>query len=227
MLRLRGENPRGGLQDLVVSLDRRSSHADDCLRQLEQQTRDDIRIRPRALMTTMFARLFLCDLFVHGVGGGKYDRLTDRLVEQFFGVRPPEFAWATATFRIPTADVARESTPASPPWRERWYHPERHLAVPPGTAETGLATLITQKRSLIANPPAGGPTKEWHDRLACVNQQLRRFVPGLRDGESFPADDRQGTDRRDAILRSREHPYCLFSEGILRQQLLDLAAHSA
>ncbi len=226
-LRLRGENPRGGLQDLTLSLDNGSGQVADCLRQLEQQTQDDIQIRPRALMTTMFARLFLCDLFIHGVGGGKYDRLTDRLIEQFFGVRPPEFAWATATFRLPTAEVAGARLPARLPWRERWYHPERHLASPPGAVETEPAILISLKRSLIASRPTEGPKKDWHDRLERVNLQLRQFVPGLRDGVHCEADDLPGTDRHETFLRSREHPYCLFSEDILRPKLLDLAANSA
>jgi hypothetical protein len=36
-----------------------------------------IRLRTRALTTTLFARLFLADLFVHGIGGSKYDEMTD------------------------------------------------------------------------------------------------------------------------------------------------------
>src|SRR5262249_54518695 len=38
-----------------------------------------MKIRPRALTNTLFARLFVGDLFVHGIGGGKYDELTDEI----------------------------------------------------------------------------------------------------------------------------------------------------
>ena len=38
-----------------------------------------IRIRTRALTTTLFTRLYLADLFMHGLGGGKYDEVTDEL----------------------------------------------------------------------------------------------------------------------------------------------------
>ena len=34
-------------------------------------------IAPKALALTLFARMFVCDLFIHGVGGGRYDRVTD------------------------------------------------------------------------------------------------------------------------------------------------------
>ena len=40
----------------------------------------------RALMTTLWARLALGDLFIHGIGGAKYDRVTDLLMERFFGL---------------------------------------------------------------------------------------------------------------------------------------------
>ncbi len=38
-------------------------------------------VLPRALTTTLFLRTFIADLFIHGIGGGQYDRLTDRIVE--------------------------------------------------------------------------------------------------------------------------------------------------
>ena len=39
------------------------------------QTRG-IKLRSRALTTTMFVRLFLADAFLHGIGGAKYDEVT-------------------------------------------------------------------------------------------------------------------------------------------------------
>ena len=45
---------------------------------------EGIRLRPRALTTTMYLRLAMGDLFLHGIGGAKYDQLTDRIIEHFF-----------------------------------------------------------------------------------------------------------------------------------------------
>src|SRR5438270_9519718 len=58
-------------------------------------------LRPRALITTMYARLVLSDLFIHGIGGAKYDELTDLIIRRFFGIEPPAYVTATATFRLP------------------------------------------------------------------------------------------------------------------------------
>jgi hypothetical protein len=51
----------------------------------------------------MFLRLFVADLFVHGIGGGRYDQITDRLIRSHFGVVPPVFAVTTATLYLPQA----------------------------------------------------------------------------------------------------------------------------
>ena len=60
-----------------------------------------LRLAPRALSLTMFLRLCVCDLFVHGIGGGHYDQVTDRLVRDYFRLEPPTFAVATATLFHP------------------------------------------------------------------------------------------------------------------------------
>lgn len=61
------------------------------------------RFAPRALTLTTFCRLFLADLFLHGIGGGRYDQVTDRTIQTFFHTPPPAFAVATATLYHPWA----------------------------------------------------------------------------------------------------------------------------
>jgi hypothetical protein len=60
-----------------------------------------IKVRPRAITTTMFMRLFVADLFVHGVGGAEYDEVADDVVRAFYGVEPPPYAVITATLTLP------------------------------------------------------------------------------------------------------------------------------
>jgi len=64
-------------------------------------------IRPRALTLTAFARLALADLFIHGIGGGRYDRATDAIVRAFFGLTPPVYATVTATLFLPFSGGGR------------------------------------------------------------------------------------------------------------------------
>jgi hypothetical protein len=61
------------------------------------------RLAPRALTLTLFLRLCLVDNFVHGIGGGRYDQVTDRLIETYYHLDPPHFAVSTATMYLPQA----------------------------------------------------------------------------------------------------------------------------
>lgn len=82
----------------------------EAARRLKEYLRQSrLRLAPRALTLTMFVRLCLVDLFVHGIGGGRYDQVTDRIIERHFGIEPPAFAVTTATLLFPTA-VGRKRT---------------------------------------------------------------------------------------------------------------------
>jgi hypothetical protein len=73
----------------------------EVLRKLPEQ---GIRFRARALTTTLFSRLCLADLFVHGIGGAKYDEMTDRIMCRFMGVTPPGFLTLTASLYPPLSE---------------------------------------------------------------------------------------------------------------------------
>ncbi len=67
---------------------------------LKSQT---LRLSPRAIVLTMYVRLFLADQFVHGIGGGRYDQVTDRVIARHFKLEPPKFSVTTATLYFPEA----------------------------------------------------------------------------------------------------------------------------
>jgi hypothetical protein len=105
-------------------------------------------IRPRALALTAFARLVLTDLFIHGVGGGRYDRATDAVVRSFFGVKPPAYAAATATLFLPFAadgSVAEERQRLQRLLLDLQHNPDRFLAADGGAHQA----LIEEKWALI------------------------------------------------------------------------------
>ncbi len=58
-------------------------------------------LAPKALTLTLFARLFASDLFIHGTGGGRYDRVTDAVITAYFGVEPPRYVVASMTLLLP------------------------------------------------------------------------------------------------------------------------------
>lgn len=87
-------------------------------------------IRPRALTLTMWARVFLADVFIHGIGGAKYDRITDQIIQRFFGVAPPAYFCVSATLRLPIPDppgAPPDPNPQVPTLRELRFNPQRHF----------------------------------------------------------------------------------------------------
>jgi hypothetical protein len=110
------------------------------------------RIRPRALALTMFARLFACDLFIHGIGGAKYDQTTDDIIRRFFGVEPPAYACVSATccLPLPTFDVtAADLASCARRLRDLSYNPQRYLESD-ADPTSALARLLAARTSAIA-----------------------------------------------------------------------------
>jgi hypothetical protein len=56
---------------------------------------------PRALFMTSLVRLCMCDLFVHGKGGARYDRAMEIWIEDWLGIVVGSIAIASADVRLP------------------------------------------------------------------------------------------------------------------------------
>lgn len=179
-------------------------------------------IRPRALTTTLTLRLLFGDVFVHGVGGAKYDRLTDDIVRRFFGCEPPLYAAASGTLRldgprpgVTDADVTRidEQT------RELTFHPEAHLdpTVLCDEQRREAECWIAQKRAAISQDPPRRRRKRRHEQIVKANRALQRLVDAGR--RSLVAERERLTSLAAAqrILASREYSYILFREERLRE----------
>lgn len=171
------------------------------------------KLRPRALMTTMYARIILSDLFLHGIGGAKYDQLGNRIMYRFFGLLPPEMMVVSATILLPVEIPWPDCPSVTEIKRKRRdlrFAPERlasEISLPP--------ELLDQKRRLLSEIPTGGNKKAWHDELVRVNQSLESRLTDVRvDLESQWAIAKQATAST-AILRSRENSFCLFEESDL------------
>lgn len=195
---------------------------------LEQLPARGIRFRTRALTTTLFARVILGDLFVHGIGGAKYDEMTDRIIARFYGLTPPPFLMATATLRLPlpmpSASVAtdvgrlrhalrdaqfnpeRRGAPASPQWtdRKRTLIDAQHAAV-----TTGL-TRAERRGHRTGNRERSLAFRDLRHELAATTQSLRESL----DAQLQSAE--QQTAAR-AVLASREYSACLFPEVMLTE----------
>ena len=179
-------------------------------------------LRPRALLTTMYLRLIVGDAFIHGIGGGKYDQLTDAIIQEFFGVTPPEVIVASATLRLPT--VATETIATSQQQRERlWqlkYHAESAVGTKSNKAEAREAeTLATRKGELLANIPQRGEKWEWHHQITIVNRRLAELAAAQTTATQQQLDVATQAERQHRILSSREYSFGLFNRDFISIEL--------
>lgn len=199
----------------------------DALRDLEAR---GIRIRPRALVTTLFARLLLGDLFLHGIGGAKYDEVTDDLLREFFHIEPPRYMVVSATCRLPILNSPSPVEPTEPSrmarlLRELTYQPERHVAVDqlPAADQPAVQRWLDQKRyALTHEPTTRAARRAWHEHIAAANAALQPWLAARRvellAEQSASAEQRRAA----ALLASREFSAALFPEKSLRDLLLGM-----
>jgi hypothetical protein len=185
-----------------------------------------IKLRSRALITTLFTRLVIADLFIHGIGGAKYDEATDAISQRFFGATPPAFAVMSGTLRLPIPH--RTGRPDDAPQlrsalRELTFHPERQLAAsPPANGQReAVAALVAEKSRWIRTPKAPENAAERHRGIVAANAALQPFVAA--DRRTLEANLAAALDgeRAGRVLESREYAFCLFPREELRKFLLD------
>ena len=173
---------------------------------------------PKALTLTMFTRLLVADFFIHGVGGGKYDQVTDDVFRRFFGIEPPAYAVASMTVYLPLgAHVVRdeEIEQAAMTLNRIKHNPDQMLdEVEFETAEehSRAAALAQEKSDLVEEIRAtdadrktiGRKIREVNDELAAMLAPIERQ---LQDELAQLRQLREASE----ILTDRTYPYCFWS----------------
>ncbi len=203
------------------------------------------KVRTRALTTTLFARLCLADLFIHGIGGAKYDEITNRILERFCGLTPPAFLTLTATLHLPlepfpvTEDNLRMFQLRR---RELDFNADRVLEGPDAGAlhqarQEWIQAWQAQRRVMREANGANGDghaidRREQRAAQRRLHLELQQFQSRLRPlvaeehaqvSRQIEMVERQLAANR--VLQSREYAWCLFPEAPL-QSLADRIRHN-
>jgi len=189
---------------------------------------DGVKIRPRALTTTMYLRVFLGDYFLHGIGGAKYDQITDCLIEDLFGSAAPHYMTVSGTKRLPI-DVPE---PAAPSLREierrlrdAEFNPDKLLpAGLSGDRAARAVALAEEKRALLRLADGQINDRRRHESLQRLNVALRDYVSDEKERLLQRRRELERQQRAREILTSREFSLCLFPEAGLRAWLLGAVA---
>jgi hypothetical protein len=150
----------------------------------------NLRLAPRALTLTTVLRLLLADQFVHGIGGARYDQVTDQLIARHFGLEPPRFAVTTATLYFPQA-VGRSRVCMSCDVQDG--HRLRHRVLGEEKDRLVAAIEAAPRRSLERS----ALFHDMHHRLAAAtgHPAIRRWEQQLLEAEQREQEEKELFDR--------------------------------
>jgi len=196
------------------------------IEQLADWETQGIKIRTRALLTTMYARLVLADLFIHGIGGAKYDQVTDLICEKFFGFSPASYLTLSGTLRLPIEHQSvspAEERQLRQELRDLVYHPEIAAAkLTLGTEEQAkVEAALAQKSAWAQTPKTPENAAQRHQQIVAANKSLQKWLTSRRLELNRRLAKTTQCLRGNQVLESREYPFCLFPQESIRSFLLD------
>jgi len=186
-------------------------------------------IRPRALTLTMYLRLFIGDLFIHGIGGALYDQITDGLLAELFHAAPP-YACVSAAWLLPLGQPLEDSGDISflKTQRHHLLHNPQQAIDPFTAAKTDVAELILERKTLLQqirdslrqsrrDKQAIGRRREWFRGVHAVNAALHLKAPHLLARMDRQLEELERAQEQNKVLLWREYFFGLHSMASLGQ----------
>ena len=165
---------------------------------------NSLQLRPKAAILTMFLRMFVADIFIHGTTGGNYDMVTNSIIENYYGCRPPEYIVATQTKFLPfemNENLEVSIKKLKEKLRSMRHNPDRYVAE--------SHPLVAEKREILKKS-RGKVRKDQHFRLQAVRDALVEEIgEEIQKIEKELSILQEKLEERDKLI-SRDFPYFLY-----------------
>jgi hypothetical protein len=167
---------------------------------------NQVRLAPRALTLTAVLRLLAADQFVHGIGGGQYDQVLDKLIARHFHLDPPRFSITTATLYFPGAIG------------------QQHVCLR-CLAEDGHRlkhSILGENKSRYVNAIAAAPRHSIERSVLFADMHEKLFAARAGDGFrrwSDSYEQAKNREKQEKIIFDRELFYAIQPEGRLREMI--------
>jgi hypothetical protein len=182
------------------------------------------RIRPRALTLTLFARVCLGDFFIHVIGGGKYDEVTDAIIRDYFGIEPPAYQVLSATLCLPLPtfhSTENDLKQAERRVRDLQWNPQFHLSAEQRANPEVKALLDSHAALTASEPPYANHSarREWFLKLKETKERLRPLVLDQVPFAEANLKCVRSEVNANALLQRRDYAWVLYPEEMLREFL--------
>lgn len=198
-------------------------------------------LRPRALFMTGLARLGACDIFIHGTGGGSYDRITDEWLNDWLtGSTDPE------TIKLAHALPLAPTVVCTATARLRFDGDRGGVGIHEARAARHLAHRARHDPQLLGDQTAGLAKRELVARIDRSTDRAERAMlfqtlhAMLERSRAEHADRLASLDHESRVLarkaaeeplvRERTWPFPLYPEATLRElrrRIEDQVMHDA
>lgn len=183
---------------------------------LEPMLLQNIQLVPRGALITAFLRMLFSDLFVHGVGGARYDQFTDEFIRSWWNCEPPPFTLATASrYAFPEQKQRLENVQAlKDNLRDMQFNSRRYFGqkVFPEELEATLKELSDKKLALVDQlkeaKSKGESAGEFGRQIQDLTEQIKTAVSDHFNPELQLLDDL--TPEQIDTVNSRTYPWFLF-----------------
>ena len=187
-----------------------------------------LKIRPKALLLTLYNRLFISDLFIHGLGGAKYDLVTDEIIREFFKVEPPHFLVVSCTLYLDFKSSPSASDFKIPALKKKIrdleFNPERYVDELPLTKKekNQIGELAEKKIELIKKiKKTLSPIEKQKisEEIKAINNFMGEKVRPIKYELNKKIEKEEEKMKQSKVYTFREFPYCFFSAKELRNLL--------
>ncbi|HHT9137343.1 MAG TPA: hypothetical protein ACFYEK_08900 [Candidatus Wunengus sp. YC60] len=213
-----------GIDTLVIL--KKSEDSMENISRLKTLRESGFKIRPRAITTTMFSRLFFSDVFIHGIGGAKYDTITDEIIKEFFGIDPPGFVTISATLFLPLDAYDLDESALYDSQRiidDMRYNPERY-APKETQSEPALISRVEEKQRLLKMMGVGNADEKrrYFNRVKELNNLMLSQIPIELQKKQNEMQAIRSKLAYNEVVRFREYPVCLYPMKVLCEYLLNI-----
>lgn len=139
-------------------------------------------ILPRAITLTMFVRLFLSDLFIHGTGGGRYEVISENVLKDFFKIPASPYSVASATMHLDRKNDFDDDFISNKNIKMK-LREYRHS---PDTFLTKDHPLYKKKREIVEKLKTQSVDKrEIHKEIMRINSEIQSEIPFIKNQLEF------------------------------------------
>ena len=172
---------------------------------------------PRGALITASLRLLFSDLFVHGLGGGRYDPATDQLIRAWWQEEPSPFVVASASRCLFPEDRLRllQMRQFQTQLRDLQFNPGRYLnqQLFPVSVEEQLQSLLAEKEAAVCllqqHRDTGGSGKDAGRHIQKLSDTIRSLVTSTLQPQIDTLN--QLTPQTISTIESRLWPWFFFA----------------